>query len=1453
MLSPSRIHRGHATPFPWEREALDLIYAGLPDVDPYQAWELHELHDPSTGRLYELDLLFLSRVGLFLVEIKSHPGVLTGDYLDWTITEPPESPQGRPRPRTLACPYASVNHKARVLGSLLDRLDLPHRPFVHPVVFTPKVTSVQLDGGRPSWLLLADDVTTALTHGLDDRVRNVVNRPTMKALIQAAQRIGLRQSRGSRLVSGYTLGDLVDEGEGYQEHLAHHPSVTTDKVRVRSYLVPAATTATRRAQLERAARREAQTLAQLGQHPQILGYRAFVEDAPLGPAVIFEPFTDGHTLHAFLRDEPDLSFDERLHILQAIVEAVAHCHRAGVLHRNLSPASVLVRRTTTSLEVRLHRFQTSTWVDHSSQGTRHVAEFAQTLDRLYLAPEVLSDTEKAVPESDVFSVGCLAWLLLTGQPPAPTLAERDQRLRSHPNTGLLPSTVRPDLATLDDGLAFATALNPVNRPDDLAEWFDTFILEAITRPTTEPTPSPDPHDAKKGDHLPGNLYVERRLGTGGTSVVLQVRRDGKDYALKVPHDELAGERLLAEATILRELRHEHIVALHEVVTLHKRPCLLLDFAGERTLADLLRSEGSLPLELARRYGEDLLSAVQYLEERGITHRDIKPSNVGFTGYEGRKKHLLLLDFSLSASDPQAVSAGTAEWRDPWLYLRGRWDAAADRYAAALVLYHALTGTRPTQSQSPGPSDDLVIDAERLDPAARDRLAAFFTRAFARDAAARFEHAEDMRIAWAHALSQGDHRAVSDTAHPTTDADPPSEVTDATPHEAAPPDLSQVRLDTPVDALPLSARAKNALDRAAVFLVSDLLQLPRNQLSMVRGIGSRVTREIYELTEALRTSLEATSPAPLVPGFLRPRLTLQDAELGLDPSSITALTAAGLTSSVDLAQTPQRRLTRLIGARATAALTDRLRTLMADEPEPDSLAAWVRILVGRASETEASRRLRLLVGLDPLPADRTDRTDSVAAEIDSLGAARSVPEVARALGMEPAPVHASLQFLRTKRWSDNPTMEALLDALNALFTPPAMKLSELAEAFAASRLAEGPPSPDDLKNAAALIRVALEHRPSPLCDWRRIQDTAWLAKDRAILDALPALGAAADTLARTEPLPSTDAVRLALAEATLDTPLAALPHDQRVSLAVRVSKLAAASARLELYPRGMEAERALRLSLSALGGDGLEPEVLRRRVAARYPEAQPLPDRPALDALLAPYGLVYVPNLGHGEYARPDHIAPTSMTVQAPPRAPTAIPTLPARRDPEAQLAAAFQDQLDRGVASRRFRVIQVRADLASLAAERLAESLSVKPVSLDQQLVRHIRARAELDEVDYAVIAQADREGPTGTDWPMLVSLVRDAAEAMVDTLLSWKDWPLVLVWPGALARYGLSAPLLRLVEQAEQGTTGAVLLVLPSHNDGLPPSINSRLPVPAPFPGQRLQLPEPWLANAHRASEVSP
>lgn len=1417
-LSEGRIHRGRPTPFPWERQALDLVYKhpSLSDADPHQAWELHELYDPSSGRLYEIDLLFLSRQGLFLVEIKSHPGVLTGDIVDWTITD-------GGRRRTIECPYPGANLKAKVLGDLLERQLGYERPYVHAAVFLANVTEVRLEGGRPPWLLIPDDVGSKLVNGFDGRdARRIVNRPMMKQLLQAAHKIGLRPSTTSRVVGGYQLGELLDDGEGYQEHLARNAAVDRDQARVRSYLVPAATSGERRSQLHRAARREAQTLAQIGQHPGILAYRSFVDDAPLGPAVLFEAFEDALPLHAFIRQEPNLTFDERLGILQQIVEAVAHCHRSGVLHRNLSPASVLVRRGPDGrIHVRLHRFQTAAWIEHSSVGTRHFHELAQAVDRLYQAPEVLADPEKATYESDVFSVGCLAWLVLTGQHPAATLSEREQRIKGVKDGegGLRPSAVRTDLAILDEAIAFATQPNLHARADDIADWFNAFVLEALTRPAVDISAGADPREAQKGDTLQGGLRVERRLGSGGTALVLHVRREGRDFALKVPHDAGCGERLLSEAKVLRELRHEHIVALRDVVTLGGLPCLLLEFAGDRSLGDVLREQGTLPLELARRYGDDLLSAVQYLEEAGVTHRDIKPTNVGFTSLSKKQSHLLLLDFSLSSADVAAVTGGTAEWRDPWLYLRGTWDAEADRYAAAAVLYHALTGARPTLPQGDATAE-IFVEAERFDAAVRDRLTAFFRKAFARDSKARFASAESMRQTWGHALSV---EAETDVGA-----------------SAIAPD--QVRPETPVDALPLSARARNALDRAGVSTVAELVLLPRNQLSVVRGVGTHVAREIVALADQLRVRFEVENRPVLVPGFARPRLLLEEPEAGIDPTTVDRLVAAGIKTTIDAALAPAARIEKLLGKPQTEVLRERLVAIAAAEPMPGSLGDWSRELIGRASANEANKRLRVLVGLDPLPDERPDT---------GLPAARTVSEVAGAFGIDAAQIHSSLQFLRNKRWVGHAAAASLLEAISAALDTgsPATPFRDLARELAKART-DGAPNEDDVRTAAALVRVALELRPNPPATWRRIGNTPWVARDPEVLDALAALAKTADSLAMTEPLPSSEVVRAKLAEVATGTPLAAVPADQRLTLAARASAIAAASARLELYPRGMDATRALSLSLAALSGAGLTPDVVKKRIAARYPEAAPLPERPALDALLAPHGLVFMADVGAGEYARPGHHANTSMTVALPARKPTA-PGLPQRRSPDAQRAAAFQDQLDRGVAAGRFRVVQVRADVASPAIDALATALKTQAVSLDHALATAIRKQAEELGVEWVNVESADRAGPDGPDWPLLLELVRQATDGVVTDLLKRREQTLVLAWPGALARYGLAGALSRIVEGAERGDAPAILLVVPSHADGTAPSINGRLPVPAPLPSQRLVMPDAWLANAHKAAET--
>ena len=90
-------------------------------------------------------------------------------------------------------------------------------------------------------------------------------------------------------------------------------------------------------------------------------------------------------------------------------------------------------------------------------------------------------------------------LVHISDPPAPTLAERDERLRASPETGLVLSSVRPDLVELDESVGWATRYNLHNRPDNAQEWFELYLLEALTRPAVEPAVELDPRVAQRGD------------------------------------------------------------------------------------------------------------------------------------------------------------------------------------------------------------------------------------------------------------------------------------------------------------------------------------------------------------------------------------------------------------------------------------------------------------------------------------------------------------------------------------------------------------------------------------------------------------------------------------------------------------------------------------------------------------------------------------------------------------------------------------------------------------------------------------------------------------------------------------------------------------------------------------------------------------------------------------------
>ena len=138
--------------FPWERSALTYLREHLPDQDPFRAWSNFEFI-AEDGSINEVDLLVVSLYKIYLVEIKSRPGRVSGDAGTWTWTQKDGS-------FTEDNPLLLANRKAKKLKSLLlHQSALRHSriPFIEPIIFlSAPGFHVSSSGAARQWHLRHD-------------------------------------------------------------------------------------------------------------------------------------------------------------------------------------------------------------------------------------------------------------------------------------------------------------------------------------------------------------------------------------------------------------------------------------------------------------------------------------------------------------------------------------------------------------------------------------------------------------------------------------------------------------------------------------------------------------------------------------------------------------------------------------------------------------------------------------------------------------------------------------------------------------------------------------------------------------------------------------------------------------------------------------------------------------------------------------------------------------------------------------------------------------------------------------------------------------------------------------------------------------------------------------------------------------------------------------------------
>nr|WP_320134035.1 protein kinase [uncultured Holophaga sp.] len=260
------------------------------------------------------------------------------------------------------------------------------------------------------------------------------------------------------------------------------------------------------------------------------------------------------------------------------------------------------------------------------------------------------------------------------------------------------------------------------------------------------------------DHL-GKYEIIRSLGNGAMGEVFLAHHPviGREVAIKtilpgVAKGEDAEARFRREAAAAGQLNHPNLVTIYDFDKDQGILYLVMEYVKGDDLEDLIRERGLSQSQFLEVLAQ-VCDGLGYAHRNGIIHRDVKPANVRVVR-DGKRIQAKVMDFGIARMEDSNMTStgivmGTVSYMAPEYIQSGKASNLTDLFAVGVMLYEALTGTKPFAgdntttvlfkivSENPRPID--LESIQGISPSVRDIL----DRTLAKDPARRYPSAEEL--------------------------------------------------------------------------------------------------------------------------------------------------------------------------------------------------------------------------------------------------------------------------------------------------------------------------------------------------------------------------------------------------------------------------------------------------------------------------------------------------------------------------------------------------------------------------------------------------------------------------------------------------------------------------------------------------------------------------------------